>query len=51
MTAMLTAFGALPQPVMDAAVAFGAVLAAAGPVMLAITGITAALAFCCRPSA
>jgi hypothetical protein len=46
---MLTAFGALPQPVMDAAVAFGAVLAAAGPVMLAITGITAALGFLLSP--
>lgn len=46
---LLTAFSALPQPVMDAAVAFGAVLAAAGPVMLAITGITAALGFLLSP--
>ena len=46
---MLTAFSALPQPVMDAAVAFGAVLAAAGPVMLAITGITAAIGFLLSP--
>jgi hypothetical protein len=46
---MITAFGALPKPVMDAAVAFGAVLAAAGPVMLAITGLTAALGFLLSP--
>ena len=46
---LITAFGSLPQPVMDAAVAFGAVLAAAGPVMLAITGITAALGFLLSP--
>ena len=36
---MLTAFGSLPQPVKDAALAFGAVLAAAGPLMLALSGL------------
>jgi TP901 family phage tail tape measure protein len=39
----VTAFGALPQPVINAGLAFGAVLAAAGPVMLAISGIGAVL--------
>ncbi len=46
---LITAFGALPKPVMDAAVAFGAVLAAAGPVMLAVTGLSAALGFLLSP--
>ena len=36
---VISAFGTLPQPVKDAALAFGAVLAAAGPLMLAISGI------------
>ncbi len=45
----LTAIGSLPRPLMDAAVAFGAVLAAAGPVMLAIAGITAAIGFLLSP--
>ncbi len=46
---LITAFGSMPQPIMDAAVAFGAVLAAAGPVMLAISGISAALGFLLSP--
>lgn len=45
----LSAFAAMPRPLMDAAVAFGAVLAAAGPVMLAIAGITAAIGFLLSP--
>jgi len=45
----LTAIGSLPRPLMDAAVAFGAVLAAAGPLMLAITGISAAIGFLLSP--
>ena len=45
----LSAFSALPRPIMDAAVAFGAVLAAAGPLMLLISGITAAIGFLLSP--
>ena len=45
----LTAIGSLPRPLLDAAIAFGAVLAAAGPLMLAITGITAAIGFLLSP--
>ena len=45
----LTAIGSLPRPLMDAAVAFGAVLAAAGPLMLAITSISAAIGFLLSP--
>jgi TP901 family phage tail tape measure protein len=45
----ITAFGALPRPVIDAALAFAAVLAAAGPLMLAISGIATAAAFLASP--
>lgn len=45
----ITAIGSLPRPLIDAALAFGAVLAAAGPVMLAISGIATALAFLASP--
>lgn len=45
----ITAFGALPAPVRDAAVAFAVVLAAAGPLMLAIAGITTAVTFLLSP--
>ncbi|MCC6458808.1 MAG: phage tail tape measure protein [Caldilineaceae bacterium] len=45
----LAQFGALPQPVINAAIAFGAVLAAAGPLMLVMAGVSAALAFLATP--
>ena len=45
----ITAIGSLPRPLIDAGLAFGAVLAAAGPVMLAISGIATALAFLASP--
>lgn len=45
----LTAIGALPEPVRNAALAFGAVLAAAGPVMLALAGIGTAVGFILSP--
>ncbi len=45
----LTAIGALPEPVRNTALAFAAVLAAAGPVMLALSGIGAAIAFLLSP--
>jgi len=46
---LVTAFTELPEPVRNAALAFAAVLAAAGPVMLAISGIGAALGFLLSP--
>lgn len=46
---LVTAFTELPEPVRNAALAFAAVLAAAGPVMLAISGIGATLAFLLSP--
>jgi TP901 family phage tail tape measure protein len=46
---MIGMFTALPAPVQNAAMAFAAVLAAAGPVMLAISGIGAALGFLLSP--
>lgn len=46
---LITSFAALPAPVQNAALAFAAVLAAAGPVMLAVSGIGAALAFLLSP--
>jgi TP901 family phage tail tape measure protein len=42
-------FTSLPEPVQNAALAFAAVLAAAGPVMLAISGIGVALGFLLSP--
>lgn len=42
-------FTSLPGPVQNAALAFAAVLAAAGPVMLAVAGIGAALGFLLSP--
>lgn len=42
-------FTSLPGPVQNAALAFAAVLAAAGPLMLAISGIGAALGFLLSP--
>ena len=46
---LVTSFAALPAPVQNAALAFAGVLAAAGPVMLAISGIGTALAFLLSP--
>lgn len=45
----ISAIGNLPRPVLDAAIAFGAVLAAAGPVMLALSGIATAVGFLVSP--
>lgn len=45
----VTWFGALPQPIINAALAFGAVLAAAGPLMLVMSGVAAVLAFLATP--
>jgi len=45
----ITAFGALPQPVIAAGLAFAAVLAAAGPLMLAVSGIATAVGFLLSP--
>lgn len=45
----LTAFGELPAPIMNAALAFAAVLAAAGPLMLAFSGLAAGIAFLISP--
>ena len=46
---LVTLFTELPEPVRNAALAFGAVMAAAGPVMLAISGIGAVLGFLLSP--
>ena len=46
---LVTLFTELPEPVRNAALAFGAVLAAAGPVMVAISGIGAVLGFLLSP--
>jgi TP901 family phage tail tape measure protein len=46
---LVTMFTSLPEPVRNAALAFAAVLAAAGPVMLAISGIGAVLGFILSP--
>ena len=46
---LITSFTALPAPVQNAALAFAGVLAAAGPVMLAVSGIGTALAFLLSP--
>jgi TP901 family phage tail tape measure protein len=45
----ITGFGNLSEPVKNAALAFAAVLAAAGPVMLAISGIVAVIAALTSP--
>jgi len=45
----ITNLGNLPQPLKDAALAFGAVLAAAGPVLLALAGIAAVIGFITSP--
>jgi TP901 family phage tail tape measure protein len=45
----LTAFGALPAPILNAAVAIGAVLAAAGPLMLVVSGLGAVIGFLVSP--
>lgn len=45
----VTRIGELPQPVKDAALAFMGVLAAAGPALLAIAGISTALSFLVSP--
>jgi hypothetical protein len=45
----ITMFGSLPKPITDAALAFGAVLAAAGPAMLALSGIGAVVGFILSP--
>jgi TP901 family phage tail tape measure protein len=47
----ITAIGALPEPLRNAALAFAAVLAAAGPVMMAIPAIGAAFAALTSPIA
>ena len=46
---LVTAFVALPDPIKNAALAFAAVLAVAGPVMVAISGIGAVLGFLLSP--
>lgn len=46
---LIDAFGRLPQPVVNAALAFAGVLAAAGPVLVAIGAIAGALAFLLTP--
>lgn len=45
----ISAFGALDPAVKNAAIAFGAVLAAAGPVLLALSGIATAIGFLLSP--
>lgn len=45
----VTWFGTLPEPVLNASLAFLAVLAAAGPLALAIAAVTAALGFLLSP--
>lgn len=45
----ITWFGALDPAVKNAAIAFGAVLAAAGPVLLALSGIATAIGFLLSP--
>lgn len=45
----ITAFGDLPVPMQQAALAFVAVLAAAGPVMLILSGLGAVIAFLVSP--
>lgn len=46
---LVDAFTNLPAPIQNAALAFAAVFAATGPVLLAISGISAALAFLLSP--
>lgn len=46
---LVTAFVALPDPIKNATLAFAAVLAVAGPVMVAISGIGAVLGFLLSP--
>jgi len=46
---MLTMIGSLPRPILDMAVAFGAVLAAAGPLMVALSGLGAVIGFLTAP--
>jgi TP901 family phage tail tape measure protein len=45
----LTAFGELPQPIMNASIAFAGVLAAAGPLILALAGLAGAFSFLISP--
>jgi hypothetical protein len=45
----ITAFGGLPQPVINAALAFGAVLAAAGPLMMGLSAVGSVLAALVSP--
>ncbi len=46
---LITQFTELPQPIQNAALAFGAVLAAAGPLLLALSGVAAAISFLLSP--
>lgn len=46
---MITSFTALPAPVRNAALAFAGILAAAGPIMLAVSGIATAIGFILSP--
>ncbi|GIV81841.1 MAG: hypothetical protein KatS3mg051_1195 [Anaerolineae bacterium] len=46
---LITRFTELPQPIQNAALAFGAVLAAAGPLLLALSGVAAAISFLLSP--
>lgn len=46
---LLTMVGSLPKPILDMAVAFGAVLAAAGPLMVALSGLGAVIGFLTAP--
>jgi TP901 family phage tail tape measure protein len=45
----LSVVGALPQPIINAGLAFAGVLAAAGPLMLAVGGVAAAFSFLISP--
>jgi len=46
---LLTMIGSLPKPTLDMAVAFAAVLAAAGPLMVALSGLGAVIGFLTAP--
>lgn len=46
---LLTMIGSLPKPILDMAVAFTAVLAAAGPLMVALSGLGAVIGFLTAP--
>ncbi len=46
---LLSSFSSLPQPVINAGLAFLGFLAAIGPIMLAVSGLTAAFAFLLSP--